>query len=312
MLTMSGPSEPSSAVYHRGIMEGLRASLDAQAKAVRVVSSGTSLADLADALHDQYEEGVAQQAFDEAQDVEQRKADAQAEAEAALEAVETADETALACYAAAESRIRQVASSSASYKKVEAMTAGKFKVKWRHRGPGIVDASQDTVPVWRKQKYREGSNRYANRGGSRREYYAKRPWLWQDNKKGKGKGKHKSSAGKGKRKGKRKGTWDENGMGEEVNPEEEKWKDSKNPQEKQWEEEWEEDWTDPQEEDWEDWEDSKEWWKNQQESSMNEASSNHGASSSSSSSHGASSGSLPSESWSSAAHGLTSYQILGL
>ena len=289
-------------------MEGLRASLEAQSKAVsKVISSGARLSQLADDLDAQEGQFAQQLAADKAQPVEERKAAAQAEAEAALEAVETADEEALACYAAVEGRIRSMAKTQQSYKKVEAMTAGKFKVKWRHRGPGILDQSQATVPVWRKQKYRSGSNRYANRGGKWREYYAQRPWLWQDNKKGKGKGKVK---GKGKSEGKSEGKLKEEAKEEPQQedweePQQEDWEDWMIPEEEPQEEQWEEDWDDPQE-----WCEEEDW-----QSSTYEASLSHGPSesSSSSSSHAASSHAASHSSSSSfSSAGLTSTLILGM
>lgn len=50
--------------------------------------------------------------------------------------------------------------------------AGLLNLKWRQRGP-----PPDMVPggrsKWRNQKWREGSQRWSNRGGKHREWYAK-------------------------------------------------------------------------------------------------------------------------------------------
>ena len=259
-------------------MEGIAASLALQAEAVsRVVTRTRGLEELADELQEQGEAWAAEDAAWAAGETARSAAEEAArsaaeeaalnaaqdvaaeEAVAALEEVEEADHVALACYASAESKVRALAKSSHSYKRVEGMTAGKYKVKWRHRGPGIVDTTSAPVAEFRGQAYRAGSHRYANRGGKWRDHYKTRPHLWQDNKaKGKGKGK-----GKGKEKAKAKAH-------------EEQW------QEQQWQgEPWqEEQWQDvAMEEQWQ-----EEQWQGEGESWQEwGASSSHGGSSSSSS-----------------------------
>ena len=266
-------------------MEGIAASLALQAEAVsRVVTRTRGLEELADELQEQGEAWAAEDAAWAAGETARSAAEEAArsaaeeaalnaaqdvaaeEAVAALEEVEETDHVALACYASAESKVRALAKSSHSYKRVEGMTAGKYKVKWRHRGPGIVDTTSAPVAEFRGQAYRAGSHRYANSGGKWRDHYKTRPHLWQDNKaKAKGKGKGK---GKGKEKAKAKAH-------------EEQW------QEEQWQgEPWqEEQW---QEEQWQDVAMEEQWqeeqWQGEGESWQEwGASSSHGGSSSSSS-----------------------------
>ena len=280
-------------------MEGIAASLALQAEAVsRVVTRTRGLEELADELQEQGEAWAAEDAAWAAGETARSAAEEAArsaaeeaalnaaqdvaaeEAVAALEEVEEADHVALACYASAESKVRALAKSSHSYKRVEGMTAGKYKVKWRHRGPGIVDTTSAPVAEFRGQAYRAGSHRYANRGGKWRDHYKTRPHLWQDNKaKAKGKGK-----GKGKEKAKAKAH-------------EEQW------QEEQWqdvamEEQWQEEQWQGEGESWQEW----------------GASSSHGGSSSSSSAPLPSSRVSGSSSSSSMPLSLTSNpkQILGL
>ena len=274
-------------------MEGIAASLALQAEAVsRVVTRTRGLEELADELQEQGEAWAAEDAAWAAGETARSAAEEAArsaaeeaalnaaqdvaaeEAVAALEEVEETDHVALACYASAESKVRALAKSSHSYKRVEGMTAGKYKVKWRHRGPGILDTTSAPVAEFRGQAYRAGSHRYANRGGKWRDHYKTRPHLWQDNKaKAKGKGK-----GKGKEKAKAKAH-------------EEQW------QEEQWQgEPWQEEpW---QEEPWQDVAMEEQWqeeqWQGEGESWQEwGASSSHGGSSSSSSAPLSSSSSAP-------------------
>ena len=101
------------------------------------------------------------------------------EAEADLRRAEAEIAARVACYAAAEATIREKAAAGVhgeAYKKVESELALKFGVKWRERGPGIASGGP-VLEHWRGQKFRAGSNRYANRGGKRREWFRiNRPW----------------------------------------------------------------------------------------------------------------------------------------
>ena len=65
-------------------------------------------------------------------------------------------------------------------------------VPWRERGPP--GPPEEGPEVWRGQKFRQGSNRYANRGGKQRAYFAA--------KYGGSKGGGKGGGGKGKGGGK--------------------------------------------------------------------------------------------------------------
>lgn len=82
----------------------------------------------------------------------------------------------------------------------EAQFASEFDIRWQDRGPRGSDAPSS----WKGQKWREGSGRYANRGGNpeKNKWYAEQAKL-----KAKGKGKSKDKAtDKGQDKGKNKGT----------------------------------------------------------------------------------------------------------
>ena len=75
--------------------------------------------------------------------------------------------------------------------------AQRSGVRWQDRGPPGPDL--EGPETWRGQRWREGSQRFSNRGGQHREYYAAKYG------KGKGQGKDKSqasSSGKGEGKGK--------------------------------------------------------------------------------------------------------------
>lgn len=60
--------------------------------------------------------------------------------------------------------------SASAYYSTESAMALQNNIKWRHRGP----RDQDAPSTWRGQYWREGSKRYANRGGQSREYFAQK------------------------------------------------------------------------------------------------------------------------------------------
>lgn len=130
-----------------------------------------------------------------------------------------ASDAGLRSYRAAEAAIRSAAGEAqdvdtavAAYNMAEADAARQNQVPWRERGP----RGDGQPTVWRNQNWRAGSARYANRGGQRREefarYFAAKA---KANAKGKGqsgsaelsKGQSKGKAeAKAKGKGKRKGS----------------------------------------------------------------------------------------------------------
>lgn len=57
-----------------------------------------------------------------------------------------------------------------AYYQAERTIAHQLGLKWRERGPRNPDGS-NAVEVFRGQRWRESSNRYANRGGKKRVYW---------------------------------------------------------------------------------------------------------------------------------------------
>lgn len=57
-----------------------------------------------------------------------------------------------------------------AYKNAEQLTATKYNIKRRDRGP----KDDESIFRWRNQLWREGSKRFANRGGRSREYFAQK------------------------------------------------------------------------------------------------------------------------------------------
>ena len=105
-----------------------------------------------------------------------------------------------AIYAATEKALRESSRegiSGAAYKQLENQAAIDNNIKWRHRGPGILNKDEKPVAIYRGQPYRHGSQRYAKRGGKKLDWYREnRPWEW-----GKGKGKKGKGKGRGGRHG---------------------------------------------------------------------------------------------------------------
>ena len=130
------------------------------------------------------------------QDQEQAATAEQQEQQAAREA-------GLRLYRAAEEGMRQAAENSACpdrqrlFAAVETAMADEHGLSWRERGP----RGEDQPKVWRNQKWRPTSGRYANRGGTRQAEFAAL-FAAKGKKKGqKGEGKGKGSEGKNKAKG---------------------------------------------------------------------------------------------------------------
>ena len=79
----------------------------------------------------------------------------------------------------------------------EAVMASEGRVPTRYRGP----RGQDAPSTWRGNRWREGSQRYANRGGDPVRNAAYAAAAHAAKMKGKGKGKGKGSGGKNKSSG---------------------------------------------------------------------------------------------------------------
>ena len=50
--------------------------------------------------------------------------------------------------------------------------AAAMNLKWKYRGPPAPQPEAMTTARWKKQQWRSGSERWANRGGSRKEWFA--------------------------------------------------------------------------------------------------------------------------------------------
>jgi hypothetical protein len=150
----------------------------------------SSSVQLATAEQDQEQAATAEQDQEQAATAEQQEQQA-------------AREAGLRLYRAAEEGMRQAAENSACpdrqrlFAAVETAMADEHGLSWRERGP----RGEDQPKVWRNQKWRPTSGRYANRGGTRQAEFAAL-FAAKGKKKGqKGEGKGKGSEGKNKAKG---------------------------------------------------------------------------------------------------------------
>jgi hypothetical protein len=122
---------------------------------------------------------------------------------------QAAREAGLRLYRAAEAGMRQAAASSACpvatrlFAAVETALAGEHGLSWQERGP----RGEGQPLVWRNQRWRQTSGRYANRGGQRQAefaaFFAAKGKNKSQGEQGKGKGpKGKNKVPEGKSKGK--------------------------------------------------------------------------------------------------------------
>ena len=148
-------------------MDSLKEALAKQAECAAKLGKSSKFDELQEAADTQIQQGVVAAAKQSEAEVENAKHEAVDQAVAGAADMLKELEADKQCYAAAEKFTRSAARTEYDYKRVESAQAYKFGIKWRERGPGIINKDEPTQEQWRGQSYRAGSKRYANRGGGK-------------------------------------------------------------------------------------------------------------------------------------------------